>query len=77
MIALLKQDDLPITMLKYEEYFDIFDHGCLKTLAILVRCEPEAALAILQQMERELVMPSEISFNCALGFARYKLCVSQ
>lgn len=32
MISLLKQDDLPIIMLKYEGYFDIFDHGCLKTL---------------------------------------------
>ncbi|CAL1169578.1 unnamed protein product [Cladocopium goreaui] len=27
----------------------------------------QAALAILQQMERELVMPSEISFNCAIA----------
>ena len=66
MVSLFKKVALPIAMLTEEGYLD---HGCLKTWHI--RCPPEAALAILQQMDRELVMPSEISFNCALGF--YKI----
>ena len=71
MVSLFKNVALPIAMLTEEGYLD---HGCLNTWHILIRCPPEAALAILQQMDRELAMPSEISFNCALGF--YKIYAS-